>query len=55
MTQYGMSEAWAQGLADMAIAQNAGIYDAEQKSLTSPAPTDFRQWCREVLKPAVLA
>ncbi|MFE7720705.1 hypothetical protein ACFU44_16870 [Nocardia rhizosphaerihabitans] len=50
-----MSEAWAQGLADMAIAQNAGIYGAERKSLTSPAPTDFRQWCHEVLKPAVLA
>ncbi|MGW6421606.1 NmrA family NAD(P)-binding protein [Nocardia sp. NPDC055053] len=55
MTGYGMSDAWARGLADMANAQNAGIYDAEQKSLTSPAPTSFRQWCHQVLKPAVLA
>jgi uncharacterized protein YbjT (DUF2867 family) len=55
MTQYGMSGAWAQGLTDMAVAQNAGIYDAEQKSLTSPATTGFRQWCHDVLKPAVLA
>ncbi|MFG2141518.1 NmrA family NAD(P)-binding protein [Streptomyces sp. NPDC048650] len=55
MMQYGMSDAWAQGLVDMATAQNDGIYDAEQQALTTPAPTDFRQWCQEVLKPAVLA
>lgn len=53
MTQYGMTTAWAKGLTDMAAAQDAGIYDAEQKSLTLPAPTDFRQWCHEVLKPAI--
>lgn len=53
MLQYGMSDAWAQGLVDMASAQSAGIYDPEQKALTSPAPTSFRQWAQEVLKPAV--
>ncbi|GAA0372350.1 NAD(P)H-binding protein [Actinoallomurus spadix] len=55
MTGYGMSDAWAQGLVDMASAQSDGIYDAEQRAVTSPAPTGFRQWCAEVLKPAVLA
>jgi uncharacterized protein YbjT (DUF2867 family) len=55
MTQYGMSDAWAQGLVDMAIAQNEGIYDAEQRALRSAAPTGFRQWCEDVLKPAVSA
>ncbi|MCO5971792.1 NmrA family NAD(P)-binding protein [Actinoallomurus soli] len=55
MTRYGMSDAWAQGLVDMAIAQSDGIYDAEQRAVTSPAPTGFHQWCEEVLKPAVLA
>ncbi|MCY0930092.1 NAD(P)H-binding protein [Streptomyces sp. H27-H1] len=55
MTGYGMSAAWAKGLVDMAAAQNDGIYDAEQAALTSPAATGFRQWCEEVLKPAVLA
>ncbi|MFC8125737.1 NAD(P)H-binding protein [Streptomyces sp. NPDC057302] len=54
MMQYGMSEAFAQSLVDMAAAQSDGIYDAEQ-ALASPAPTSFRQWCEEVLKPAVLA
>ncbi|MDJ0382000.1 NAD(P)H-binding protein [Streptomyces sp. G-G2] len=55
MTRYGTAGAWAQGLADMAAAQNDGIYDAEQRALTSPAPTSFREWCQDVLKPAVLA
>ncbi|MGW3819784.1 hypothetical protein [Streptomyces sp. NPDC005046] len=39
MVQYGMSDAWAQGLVDMGIAQNNGIYDAEQRALATPAPT----------------
>ncbi|GGW39849.1 NmrA family transcriptional regulator [Streptomyces lucensis JCM 4490] len=55
MKRYGMTEAWAQGLADMAAAQNDGIYDAERNALPNPAPTGFRQWCQEVLRPAVLA
>jgi uncharacterized protein YbjT (DUF2867 family) len=53
MTQYGMSEAWAQGLVDMATAQNDGIYDAEQHALHSAGPTGFRRWCEDVLKPAM--
>ncbi len=53
MMRYGMSEAYAQGLVDMAAAQNNGIYDAEQR--TSPStPIGFRQWCTDVLQPAVL-
>ncbi|MQY40274.1 NAD(P)H azoreductase [Streptomyces sp. RB17] len=32
-------------------AQDRGIYDADWATAT-PAPTDFRTWCREVLKPA---
>ncbi|MDH6213758.1 NAD(P)H-binding protein [Streptomyces pseudovenezuelae] len=49
----GASEASAQGLADMATAQNNGAYDEEQRT-ARPGPTGFRQWCEEVLKPAVL-
>ncbi|WTW92098.1 hypothetical protein OG216_01350 [Streptomycetaceae bacterium NBC_01309] len=51
---YGMSEAFAQSLVDMAAAQNDGIYDAEQAQ-AAPAPTGFRVWCEEALRPAVLA
>ncbi|WP_405865486.1 MULTISPECIES: NAD(P)H-binding protein [unclassified Streptomyces] len=52
--QHGASEAWAQGLIDMAVAQNAGAYD-EQHRTAQPAPTGFRQWCEVVLRPAFLA
>ncbi|GGZ57896.1 NAD(P)H-binding protein [Streptomyces rochei] len=50
----GASEGWAQGLVDMAAAQIDGAYDAEHHS-AQPSPTGFRQWCEEVLRPAVLA
>jgi hypothetical protein len=53
LLRYGMSEAWAQGMVDMAVAQNDGIYDKEWEALLSPAPTSFRQWCQEVLEPAL--
>ncbi|WP_330315200.1 NAD(P)H-binding protein [Streptomyces sp. NBC_00523] len=55
LTRYGMHEAWAQGLLDMAAAQDDGIYGPEWQALTAPAPTGFRQWCREVLIPAAEA
>ncbi|MEV1081224.1 NAD(P)H-binding protein [Streptomyces sp. NPDC050211] len=52
----GMSEAWAQAYADMVNAQNdQGLYGATAPSTPEEAPTSFRQWCEEVLKPAVLA
>ena len=50
---HGASEAWAQGLVDMAAAQIDGAYDAEHQT-AQPSPTGFRQWCEEVLRPAVL-
>lgn len=55
MLQYGMTDGYAQGLVDMAAAQNAGIYDAEQRTLQTAGPTSFRQWCQDVLKPALTA
>lgn len=52
MTQRGMSEPWAQGLLDMAAAQDDGIYDDGAR--TAPrTTTSFRQWCVDTLKPAV--
>lgn len=55
LVQHGMSEAWAQGLIDMAAAVDQGIYNAEPRTQESSTPTTFRQWCEDVLKPAVLA
>jgi uncharacterized protein YbjT (DUF2867 family) len=51
----GMSEAMAQGMADMAAAKNAGLDNAEPRTAQSTTPTSFRQWCEDVLKPAVLS
>jgi hypothetical protein len=38
----------------MFSAQDHGIYDADWAA-AKPASTDFRTWCREVLKPAAAA
>lgn len=53
MVQRGASPSLAQEMADMVNAQNNGIYDAEPREPAIPAATDFRQWCQNVLKPAV--
>lgn len=54
MMQYGMTEGWAQGLIDMAAAQDQGIYNNESR-VAQRTPTSFIKWCEEVLKPAFLA
>jgi uncharacterized protein YbjT (DUF2867 family) len=54
LTGFGMSEAMAQGVIDMMAAKNAGLDNAERRTPASTTPTSFRQWCEDVLKPAVL-
>jgi hypothetical protein len=54
-TLTGMSEAMAQAMADMMEAKNQGLDNGEPRTPESSTPTTFRQWCEEVLKPAVLA
>jgi hypothetical protein len=39
----------------MAAEVDQGIYDDERGTPRSSTPTSFRQWCEEVLKPAVAA
>ncbi|WP_431040464.1 NAD(P)H-binding protein [Streptomyces sp. P1-3] len=56
MLRCGASEAWVQGLANMAEALNdQGFYGAVEPNTPESAPTGFRQWCKDVLKPAALA
>ena len=50
----GATEAMAQGMVDMMIAKNNGLDHAVARSPESTTPTSFRQWCEEILKPAVL-
>ena len=49
----GMSDAMAQGYTDMAWAKNQGLDNGVQRTPQNSTPTSFRQWCQEVLKPAV--
>jgi uncharacterized protein YbjT (DUF2867 family) len=51
---FGMSEAMAQGMTDMAWAKNEGLDNAVQRTPENSTPTSFRQWCEAVLRPAVL-
>jgi hypothetical protein len=38
---------------DMAAAKNQGLDNAVRRTPENSTPTSFRQWCEEVLKPAV--
>jgi uncharacterized protein YbjT (DUF2867 family) len=51
---FGMSDAMAQGMTDMAWAKNEGLDNGVQRTPQNSTPTGFREWCEEVLKPAVL-
>jgi uncharacterized protein YbjT (DUF2867 family) len=55
LTGRGMSDAMAQGTVDMLLAKDRGLDNAEPRTPRSSTPTSFRQWCEEVLRPAVLA
>jgi hypothetical protein len=43
----------AQGYTDMAWAKNEDLDNGVQRATENSTPTSFRQWCGEVLKPAV--
>jgi uncharacterized protein YbjT (DUF2867 family) len=52
--ELGMSDAMAQGMTDMAAAKNEGLDNGVTRTPENSTPTSFREWCEEVLKPAVL-
>jgi uncharacterized protein YbjT (DUF2867 family) len=55
LIEQGVSAAMAQGVVAMMAAKNEGLDNAEPRTPQSTSPTSFRQWCEEVLKPAVLS
>ncbi len=55
MAARGIGDAFVQGMADMARAKDEGLDDGVPRTPETASPTTFRQWCEEVLKPAVLA
>lgn len=52
---YGMGDAFVRGMVEMMRAKDQGLDDGVPRSRETTSPTTFRQWCEEVLKPAVLA
>jgi uncharacterized protein YbjT (DUF2867 family) len=53
MVRAGLSEPMAQGLLDMARAKDEGLDRGVRRTPELGTPTTFRQWCADVLKPAV--
>lgn len=51
----GFSPAAAQAFVEMMTAKANGLDNAEPRTAENTTPTSFRQWCEEVLKPAVAA
>lgn len=55
MIQHGMNAVFAQGIVDMLVAKDSGMDNVEPRTIENTTPTSFRQWCKEVLKPAVMS
>jgi uncharacterized protein YbjT (DUF2867 family) len=54
-TGFGMSDAMAQAMLDMALAKDRGLDNAVERTPQNTTSTTFREWCGDVLKPAVYA
>ncbi len=55
LMKFGASEEFAQSLLEMYAAKDNGLDNFEPRTPENTTPTSFRQWCEEVLKPAVLS
>ena len=51
----GANEVFAQGIVDMRAAKANGLDNTEPRTAENTTPTTFRQWCEEILKPAVMS
>ncbi|WP_112239015.1 NAD(P)H-binding protein [Kribbella monticola] len=54
LTGFGLGDAFVRGMVDMMRAKDEGLDDGVRRTAETASPTTFRQWCEEVLKPAVL-
>ncbi|WP_328323232.1 NAD(P)H-binding protein [Kribbella sp. NBC_00382] len=55
MKGFGLSDAFVGGMVDMMRAKDEGLDDGVARTPQTATPTTFRQWCSDVLKPAVNA
>jgi uncharacterized protein YbjT (DUF2867 family) len=53
LEERGLSDAMVQGMVEMMIAKDEGLDNAEPRTAEATTPTSFRQWCEQVLAPAV--
>lgn len=53
MLSFGASPGMARAMADMATAKIEGLDEGVVRTTGNSTPTTFRQWCTEVLRPAV--
>jgi hypothetical protein len=51
--KYGASEGFASGLLDMHAEKDRGLDLTEPRTEENTTPTSFREWCVEVLVPAL--
>ncbi len=54
MESRGATKGMAQAMVNMLTAKNEGMDKLDAPARASDTPTDFRHWCEQVLKPAVL-
>ncbi|MEU9119948.1 NAD(P)H-binding protein [Streptomyces sp. NPDC048506] len=52
---HGTGDALVQGYLDMMRAKDEGLDDGVRRTPQTASPTTFREWCEQVLKPAVRA
>ncbi|MEV8371706.1 NAD(P)H-binding protein [Kribbella sp. NPDC056861] len=55
LTSFGLGDAFVGGMVDMMRAKDEGLDAGVRRTPENSTPTTFRQWCEQVLKPAVLA
>ncbi|MFD7583849.1 NAD(P)H-binding protein [Kitasatospora sp. NPDC059811] len=55
LVDYGLNEAFAQGVVDMKRAKDEGLDAGVARTPDTASPTGFEQWCARTLKPAVLS
>lgn len=53
LREHGVSEIFAQDYLNMLVAKGEGMDNVEPRTPENTTPTSFRQWCEEVLKPAM--
>lgn len=55
LVQHGSNPVFAQDYLNMMVAKGQGMDNLEPRTPENTTPTTFREWCEEVLKPAMLS